>query len=181
MLIVSAIGYSATTRTDPVSAVPSASARSCEQPPSRALVRPGGGAVTFPDVSYAIEDVGGRPRIDLAGSYEGVIDEGERVAVIVRADIGSYDSASGGPPGEGRYYFQRELQLDEEAHCWTALSLSPALSLSSAHHGAEGPLWHIYLVLVPADFAVTSVSTRGQVEGGVFTTLEVLADFIVTA
>ncbi|WP_248964783.1 hypothetical protein [Sphaerisporangium perillae] len=174
LLIASAIGYSATTRTGSLSPAPSASAPTCDQPPSRVPVRQGSGTIVFPEVSYAIDHSGDRPRIDLAGSYQGAIEEGKRVAVIVRADPGSHDSSPGRHPGDGRYYYERDLQLDEVAHCWTALSLSPAYT------GSEGLLWHIYLVLVPADFTVMSVSARDQVEDGVFKTLEVLADFTVT-
>ncbi|MFC7385068.1 hypothetical protein [Sphaerisporangium rhizosphaerae] len=176
VLIVSAIGDSAAAPTSSGPPVASASPSWCDQPPSRALVRPGGGAVTFPEVSYAVDHAGGRPRIDLGGSYQGVVDEGERVAVIMREPAGSYDRVAGDLPGEGGYSYQGEVRLDERAHCWTALALGSRLAWSPAGR----PVWHVYLVLVPVDFAVMSVSARGRVEDGVFSALRVLADFLVT-
>ncbi|MET8162534.1 hypothetical protein ABZT47_39780 [Sphaerisporangium sp. NPDC005289] len=177
VLIVSAIGDSAAAPISSGPPVASASPSWCDQPPSRALVRPGGGAaVTFPEVSYAVDHMGGRPRIDLGGSYQGVVDEGERVAVIMREPAGSYDRVAGDLPGEGGYFYQGEVRLDERAHCWTALALGSRLAWSPAGR----PVWHVYLVLVPVDFAVMSVSARGRVEDGVFSALRVLADFLVT-
>jgi hypothetical protein len=173
VLIASAIGFSATTQANSPSASPSAPEGSCERLASRADVRQTSGAIVFPDVSYSIGDAGDRPRIDLAGSYRGIIDEGKRVVVIVQADPGSYDSTPGHHPGDGHYYYERELRVDEQAHCWSALSLNTAYS------GSRGLAWHIYLVLVPADFSVTSVSARNQVEEGLFKNLDVLAIFTV--
>ncbi|MEV7970175.1 hypothetical protein AB0O34_29940 [Sphaerisporangium sp. NPDC088356] len=170
VLIASAIGYSATTPVkSPSLAPPTASRGSCERLASPLPVRQVSAAIVFPEVSYAIDDGGDRPRIDLAGSYRGAIDEGKRVAVIAQADPRSYDSTPEHHPGDGRYYYEQELRVDEEAHCWSALSLNPA------YNGSNGLVWHIYLVLVPADFGVTSVSARNEVEEGVFNGLDVLA------
>lgn len=91
----------------------------------------------------------------------------------MRADPRSYDSTPEHQPGDGRYYYEQELQIDEQAHCWSAMSLNPA------HSGSSGLVWHIYLALVPADFGVTSVSARNEVEDGVFNGLDVLAAFTV--
>ncbi|GAA3838536.1 hypothetical protein GCM10022226_71010 [Sphaerisporangium flaviroseum] len=176
VLIASAIGLSATTKANSPSAAPSASSApqsSCERLASRVQVRQVSGAIVFPDVSYSVEDAGDRPRVDLAGSFQGVIEEGKRVVVIVQADPGSYDSTPGHHPGDGRYYYEQELRVDEQTHCWSALSLTPAYS------GSRGLAWHIYLVLVPADFSVTSVSARNQVEDGLFKSLHILALFTV--
>jgi hypothetical protein len=173
VLIASAIGYSATTEANSPQSMPPPSAGSCDRLPSKAFVRQMSGAIVFPEASYAIDEAGDRPRIDLAGSYQGVVDEGKRVVVIAKADPGSYDSTPERHPGDGRYYYEQELQVDEQAHCWSAMSLTPS------YGGSKGLVWHIYLVLVPADFSVTSVSARNQVEDGVFKTLEALAVFTV--
>ncbi|MEU8270708.1 hypothetical protein AB0B89_26560 [Sphaerisporangium sp. NPDC049002] len=173
VLIASAIGYSATTPGKSPPSAPVASQSSCERLASRVPVRQVSAAIVFPEVSYAVDDAGDRPRIDLAGSYRGTIDEGMRVAVIAQADPRSYDSTPERHPGDGRYYYEQELQVDEEAHCWSALSLNPA------YRGSSGLVWHIYLVLVPADFGVTSVSARNEVEDAVFNGLDVLAAFTV--
>ncbi|MFC4592253.1 hypothetical protein [Sphaerisporangium corydalis] len=181
VLIASAIGYSATTQPAPPPSDPAVSGaspeeaaeRSCEPLPSRANVHQMSDTITFPEISYSVDEAGDRPRIDLAGTYRGDIDEGRRIAVIARADPGSRDAGPEHRPGDGHYYYVQELQVDEEAHCWSALSLNPADS------GSRGLDWHLYLVLVPVDFGVTSVSARNQVEDGVFEELESLAVFRV--
>jgi hypothetical protein len=173
VLIASAIGYSATTGASVPSSITSASEQSCERLAERVLVRQVSRAIVFPEVWYALDEAGDRPRIDLSGSYQGDIQEGKRVAVIAQADPGSYDSTPEHRPGDGRYYYEQQLQVDEVGHCWSA----PSLTL--AYSGSKGLVWHIYLALVPADFSVTSVSARNQVEDGVFRTLEVLAVFTV--
>lgn len=154
-------------------AVPASPEGPCERLSARPPVRQISKVVVFPEVWYDIDDAGDRPRVDLAGSYQGVIDEARRIAVIARADPGSYDPGAGRPHGDGRYYYEQELRLDEEGRCWSAMSLEPA------YDGSRGLVWHIYLALVPADFSVTSLSARNQVEDEVFKSLEILAEFTV--
>jgi hypothetical protein len=173
VLIALAVGFSATTRAGGPAPAPSSSEGGCERLEARPRVRQVSRTVVFPEVWYAVDRSGGRPRIDLAGGYQGVVGEGRRIAVIVRADFGSYDPETGRPYGDGRYYYEREIRLDEETGCWSAMSLDPA------YGGAPGMVWHVYLVLVPADFGVTSVSARNHVEDEVFAAQETLAEFTV--
>ncbi|MDH2430872.1 hypothetical protein [Sphaerisporangium sp. TRM90804] len=167
VLIASAVGFSGSTRA--VSPSPGAAAGPCELLASRTAVRQHDQAVTFPEVSYTVDGTGGRPRIDLAGTYQGVIGEGMRVVVVAQADPRSRDSTPERRPGDGRFYYQRELRVDVETRCWSALSLAPG------YPGSSGLVWHLYLALVPADFPVTSVSARNQVLDGVFAHLQILA------
>ncbi|RCG31246.1 hypothetical protein DQ384_10955 [Sphaerisporangium album] len=173
LLILSAVGHSASAPPAVAPAPSPGPGSGCERLPYRAAVRQVGAAIVFPEVSYAIDRTGDRPRIDLSGSYRGDLPEERRIAVITRPDPASYDSSPGHRPGDGHYYYQRELRVDREARCWSAVSFGGVYS------GSAGLAWQVYFALVPADFGVTSVSARNHVDEGVLASLEILASFTV--
>ncbi|GII81863.1 hypothetical protein Sru01_68450 [Sphaerisporangium rufum] len=172
LLIISALGFAGPSRPGPVQ--PPAEG-SCRRLPLPVPVRQESETVVFPEASYLVDDAGGRPRIDLAGSYRGSVAEGMSIAVISQARSGLPDAMAERHLGDGRYYYQQELRLDERTSCWSAASLSPA------RDAAGGLLWRIFLVMVPADFGVTAVAAGNEVAERTFKELEVLAVLTIPA